>query len=213
MDVSLMRKEEPPHGRDQIVETLFGLFSRGGFDGVALSDISEATGLGKSSLYHHFPGGKDDMAAAVVSFASGWLAEHVLAPLKAGKTLSARLDGMLKGVNELYDGGTKPCLIATMLVGHREDSLGRSLSRIFVQWRHAERCARAGGRGHCPHRRRAHPGPCAERQVALCPHAQGSEGDADGRSLIVGGRGSVEGLPASAFVIASKRLNNSSTLR
>jgi TetR/AcrR family transcriptional regulator, lmrAB and yxaGH operons repressor len=134
MDVSLMRKEEPPHGRDQIVETLFGLFSRAGFDGVALSDISEATGLGKSSLYHHFPGGKDDMAAAVVSFASAWLAEHVFAPLKSGKTLSSRLDGMLKGVNELYDGGAKPCLIATMLVGHREDSLGRSLSRIFIQW-------------------------------------------------------------------------------
>ena len=128
-----MRKEET-HSRDQIVETLFGLFSRAGFDGVALSDISEATGLGKSSLYHHFPGGKDDMASAVVSFASAWLAEHVFAPLKSGKTLSARLDGMLKGVNELYDGGAKPCLIATMLVGHREDTLGRSLSKIFVQW-------------------------------------------------------------------------------
>jgi AcrR family transcriptional regulator len=125
---------EEAHSRDQIIATLFDLFSRAGFDGVALSDISEATGLGKSSLYHHFPGGKDDMAAAVVAFASGWLAENVLAPLRAEKSLSARLDGMLKGVNELYDGGAKPCLIATMLVGHRDDALGRSLSKIFVHW-------------------------------------------------------------------------------
>jgi TetR/AcrR family transcriptional repressor of lmrAB and yxaGH operons len=127
-------KTETAAPRDQIIETLFALFSRAGFDGVSLSDISQATGLGKSSLYYHFPGGKDDMAAAVIDFASTWLGQHVFAPLKVDKPLPARIDGMLKGVDELYDGGTKPCLIASMLVGHRDDSLGRSLSKIFAEW-------------------------------------------------------------------------------
>jgi TetR/AcrR family transcriptional regulator, lmrAB and yxaGH operons repressor len=127
-------KAETAAPRDQIIQTLFALFSRAGFDGVSLSDISQATGLGKSSLYHHFPGGKDDMATAVVDFAATWLGEHVFAPLRAEKSLQARIDGMIRGVDDLYDGGAKPCLIASMLVGHRDDSLGRSLSKIFAEW-------------------------------------------------------------------------------
>ena len=37
--------------RDDIVRKLFDLFRHRGFEGAALSDISEATGLGRSSLY------------------------------------------------------------------------------------------------------------------------------------------------------------------
>ena len=40
------------------------LFREKGFDGASLSDISESTGLGKSSLYHHFPNGKEEIALA-----------------------------------------------------------------------------------------------------------------------------------------------------
>ena len=43
---------------------LMDLFREKGFDGASLSDISESTGLGKSSLYHHFPNGKEEIALA-----------------------------------------------------------------------------------------------------------------------------------------------------
>ena len=57
---------EATRSREEIVLALFDLFRRAGYEGVSIGEISAATGLGRSSLYHYFPGGKADMAAAVI---------------------------------------------------------------------------------------------------------------------------------------------------
>ena len=49
--------------REVVLERLLATFRDQGYDGASLAELSAATGLGKSSLYHHFPGGKVDMAA------------------------------------------------------------------------------------------------------------------------------------------------------
>jgi len=50
----------------EIVGRLFIVFQDKGYEGASLADLSQATGLGKSSLYHHFPRGKEQMAEAVL---------------------------------------------------------------------------------------------------------------------------------------------------
>ncbi len=102
--------------RDEIVRKLFDLFRRRGFEGAALSDISDATGLGRSSLYHHFPGGKDEMVAAVADFARGRIGDNILDPLKADGPLPARIDAMLATTRDMYDCGEAPCLVASLMV-------------------------------------------------------------------------------------------------
>ena len=42
--------------KDRILETALELFSRRGYEGVSVSDISGALGMTKSALYKHFPG-------------------------------------------------------------------------------------------------------------------------------------------------------------
>jgi len=112
-----MSPASTPSNRDEIVAQLFRLFRCGGYEGVSVGDVSKATGLGKSSLYHYFPGGKADMATAVVSFARDWIKAHIVDPLgDAGVPLDARIDAMLTAARDLYDGGTSPCLVASMLV-------------------------------------------------------------------------------------------------
>jgi len=59
--------------RDEVVERLVGVFQRCGYDGASLSELSAATGLGRSSLYHHFPGGKEEMARAVIARVGAWM--------------------------------------------------------------------------------------------------------------------------------------------
>ncbi len=54
--------------RQAIVPELLELFRKSGYDGVNIARISEATGLGKASLYHQFPQGKEQMAREVLSF-------------------------------------------------------------------------------------------------------------------------------------------------
>ena len=60
----------PTSSRKRVLDQLIALFRRAGYDGVSISRISEATGLGRPSLYHYFPGGKDEMAHAVLAAAS-----------------------------------------------------------------------------------------------------------------------------------------------
>jgi TetR/AcrR family transcriptional repressor of lmrAB and yxaGH operons len=106
-----------PLTREAIVVLLMELFRRDGFEGVSMADVARATGIGKSSLYHHFPGGKEEMAAAVMEAVDGWVDENLVAPLRRPGPRGARVEAMLDALAALYDGGAKPCLIASMLVG------------------------------------------------------------------------------------------------
>lgn len=58
--------------------------SRCGIEGASLARISAATGLGKGSLYHFFPGDKEEMAAAVLADIAGWFEANLFAPLEQG---------------------------------------------------------------------------------------------------------------------------------
>lgn len=106
----------PPSARDEIVLVLYDLFRRSGYDAVSIADISEATGLGKSSLYHHFPGGKPDMAEAVAGFARAHMRESVFDRLGAAGPLAKKLAAMTDFVSKMYEGGGAPCLIASMMI-------------------------------------------------------------------------------------------------
>lgn len=45
----------PPSSRGKILEVAESLFAMGGYRGVGMRQIAAAVGLGKSSLFHHFP--------------------------------------------------------------------------------------------------------------------------------------------------------------
>src|SRR5437762_12723369 len=57
---------KPVAGRAALLPVLGEVFRAHGYEGATLALITEATGLGKGSLYHFFPGGKAQMAAAVL---------------------------------------------------------------------------------------------------------------------------------------------------
>lgn len=120
-----------PAAREAIVAALFDLFRRAGYDGVSLADISAATGLGKSSLYHHFPDGKPDMAEAVGAYALAAMREKIFAPLAAASPLAAKVDAMLATADAMYEGGLTPCLVANMLPSGAAASPVRA---IIAEW-------------------------------------------------------------------------------
>lgn len=123
-----------PRSREAIVVLLMELFRRNGFEGVSMADVAKATGIGKSSLYHHFPGGKDEMAAAVMEAVGAWVAENLVAPLTAPGSRAARIDAMLANVAALYDGGDKPCIIASMMVGAEAGPVLPAIRAAIAAW-------------------------------------------------------------------------------
>jgi AcrR family transcriptional regulator len=68
----------------QLFERLTDVFRRRGYDGASYADLMKATGLVKASLYHRFPGGKEEMVGAVQSEVDRHFAEYVLAPALEG---------------------------------------------------------------------------------------------------------------------------------
>ena len=63
----------PPRHRGAIVRTAAALFRRNGFSATGINEIAEVSGAPKGSLYHYFPGGKDEIAEAAIRFAGAGL--------------------------------------------------------------------------------------------------------------------------------------------
>lgn len=129
------KKETPTRprqaSREAIVPALYDLFRRAGYEGVSLAAISAATGLGKSSLYHHFPEGKPDMAAAVADFALKSMRAKLFAPLRADAPVAAKIAAMLATADAMYEGGASPCLVANMLPS---GAAAGPIRAIVVEW-------------------------------------------------------------------------------
>jgi AcrR family transcriptional regulator len=67
-----------------MIEGAMELLATKGLQGTSLGDVIEATGAPRGSIYHHFPGGKDELIAAAVD-ATGeeyvrWMEKFVGAP-------------------------------------------------------------------------------------------------------------------------------------
>jgi AcrR family transcriptional regulator len=120
--------------KDTYIPCLLGLFRQYGYDGTTLAKISEATGLGKASLYHHFPGGKEEMVKVVMDYLEDWLEKNVLRMLRSpGKPLT-RLELMCNRINEVYEEGQQPCLFAILLLGSARDVFHDQVRDILHGW-------------------------------------------------------------------------------
>ncbi|MFP6696982.1 MAG: TetR/AcrR family transcriptional regulator [Alphaproteobacteria bacterium] len=61
--------------RQTMVWAAAKLFRRQGYSGTGLRDILAASGAARGSLYHHFPGGKEEIGAAAVTAAGSLVTE------------------------------------------------------------------------------------------------------------------------------------------
>lgn len=116
------------------VPCLLKLFRQYGYDGATLSKISQATGLGKASLYHHFPGGKDEMVETVLDYLERWMDQNVLQQLQSAGDPSSRLQQMGDRLSEVYEGGKQPCLSAILLLGSARDVFHERVQVIYQRW-------------------------------------------------------------------------------
>lgn len=114
--------------KEQVVDRIADVFRRYGYDGASLGLISKAAGLGRASLYHHFPGGKEEMAQEVFGQVGRQVDKDMLAPLKADGSAQSRLANWIKGINRFYAGGCKNCLIGTMVLGGGSDRFSKEIA-------------------------------------------------------------------------------------
>jgi TetR/AcrR family transcriptional repressor of lmrAB and yxaGH operons len=129
MPAALTAKE-----RAEIVDRLFVVFRDRGYEGASLADLSRATGLGKSSLYHHFPKGKEQMAEAVLEKGKAFIQGAVVDVAASTGPLKSRIRKVIAALDELYASGHNPCVLGGLATSEIGPG-GRQLVReIFGMW-------------------------------------------------------------------------------
>jgi TetR/AcrR family transcriptional repressor of lmrAB and yxaGH operons len=120
--------------KDEIIDRLFTVFRDRGFDGASLADLSRATGLGKSSLYHHFPAGKEQMAEAVLGRAEALIENTILHVAQSPEPLKVRARKIVATLEHIYAGGRTSCVLGHLATAGIGTAAQQSLRRSFEQW-------------------------------------------------------------------------------
>jgi TetR/AcrR family transcriptional regulator, lmrAB and yxaGH operons repressor len=120
--------------RDEVIDRLLSVLRRKGYAGASLRELSIATGLGKSSLYHHFPDGKDDMVLAVIAQVGQRLHDNVFLPLRTAGDPRRRLQAMVRTLSAFYENGDAPCVLAQLALAGGNERFRQPLSAIFSEW-------------------------------------------------------------------------------
>lgn len=118
-----------------VIQGLSEVFREYGFAGASLAHISAATGLGKGSLYHAFPGGKEEMARVVLNDIDTWFENHVFQPL-GDKSIppALALDDMLQACRAYFHCGGRVCLVGVFALSDTRDTFGVAVNGYFLRW-------------------------------------------------------------------------------
>lgn len=142
--------------KETVLDRLLAAFRDHGYDGASLAELSTATGLGKSSLYHYFPGGKADMAEQVLAHLDGMLEAALFEPLRAAGTPQKKLERMLDAIDAFYESGRRACLLERLTASVDRQKFRRPLAGAFGKWMLAvETLAREAGLSKATARARA----------------------------------------------------------
>ena len=120
--------------KDEAIAQIGEVFRRYGYEGGTLARLSEATGLGRASLYHHFPQGKEGMAAAVLDHVYGLLQEHLLAPLSGAGSPEKRIRAMCVSLIHFYNGGQNSCFLDVLSLGEAQILFQEPIQRALGAW-------------------------------------------------------------------------------
>lgn len=119
--------------RAALVPVLAEVFRAHGFEGASLARITEGTGLGKGSLYHYFPGGKEEMAQAVLAHIDHWFEVHVFAPLREDAPEQA-LAHMFDECAHYFRSGQRVCIVGVFALSSTRDRFALAVKHYFVAW-------------------------------------------------------------------------------
>ncbi len=120
--------------RSVMADKLSEVFKGFGYEGASLSLLAEAVELSKASLYHHFPGGKEDIAAHVLAHSGAKLQRLVLGPLSGKGAGEGRVTASLEGTAKYYDGAVPICLMNSLLLGEGRSLFGARIKGAVDAW-------------------------------------------------------------------------------
>ncbi|MFI7586747.1 TetR/AcrR family transcriptional regulator [Spongisporangium articulatum] len=123
--------------RERMVEGAVRLLATKGLQGASLGEVLEATGAPRGSIYHHFPGGKDELVAAAMQV----VGDRTLTDLRAlsGATPETVTAAFLDKWRTLLLGTDfrAGCGVLAVTVAAEQGPLLDAARAVFREWRAA----------------------------------------------------------------------------
>ncbi len=124
--------------KQRILYAAAELFRRNGYSGTGLKQISEASNAPFGSLYHHFPGGKDELAEDVIRQGGEFFRVLV-------ETVFLAEPDVVRGVRAVFDGAAEtvrmtdyqdacPIAVIALEVASTDERLRLATADVFESW-------------------------------------------------------------------------------
>jgi TetR/AcrR family transcriptional regulator, lmrAB and yxaGH operons repressor len=127
----------PDRSRAALIDTAALLFRRQGYAATGVNQILEAADVKAGSLYHHFPNGKQELAAAVVDTVGGDIERQLRTFLDSGAPVVDIVDGFIEflaaGLASDHRDGCPVEPIATESV-NASPQVREASARVFEGW-------------------------------------------------------------------------------
>ncbi len=120
---------------NELLSGLMNVLRSKGYDGASLNELAQSSGLKKASLYHRFPGGKQEITQAVLAYVDTWLDIHI-AKVASDRSLPARerLGTLVRNIAVLYDDGKVPCILRALSLGSGMELFSGQLEHSMGKW-------------------------------------------------------------------------------
>lgn len=120
--------------RAKMVQGAARLLATRGLQGASFGEIIEQTGVPRGSIYHHFPGGKDQLVGEAIA----WAGERALAQIRAhdGESAESIAAAFLDLWRQLLVRGDfgAGCAVLAVTVATNGDSLLEGAATVFTTW-------------------------------------------------------------------------------
>jgi TetR/AcrR family transcriptional regulator, lmrAB and yxaGH operons repressor len=124
----------PKIDKAQAIAAIAELFREHGYHGTSYAQIIKASGLGKGSLYNYFPGGKEDIAKAVLKQINCWFEENIFAPLDTNHDPEKVLGAMFVTVDTYFASGQRICLLGSFALYDAKEPFSSEIKSYFQRW-------------------------------------------------------------------------------
>ena len=120
---------------EALMKGLTSVIRSKGYDGSSLNELAAASGLQKASLYHRFPGGKEEITRTVLTNIHEWIDTHILRIIAdSSRTIEDRLSIALENIKDFYQNGEAVCIIRALSLGSGLALFGNELKTSIESW-------------------------------------------------------------------------------
>ena len=125
--------------KQQMVKSAAVLFRERGYSGTGFRDVIEHSGAPRGSIYHHFPGGKAELATETVRYAGSYIGAQIERLAQDGDP-AAVLRAFVGWWRKLLEGSDfrAGCpVVAVAVEAHDDDAIVAATGEAFADWERA----------------------------------------------------------------------------